>query len=283
MDGEHIMYLSSSGSLDIYPNNKPNAFTNRLAAPISLNTNLSYEIGLASILYPDEYYAIVSGDNNFTIELKTTQNGQPTYTHAILMEKSILAGSMNKIIKVINKNLIEGMNNYYYDFFPHLVNEDKIILTWNKNEGRCEIICKYEAKPDHKQIGDVVQIDMYMNSGIANILGFKSQEPYTIFSIFHKYKNVSSTLPPTAQCGVDYMHLHTDIIEPTNFGGQLVNILDCFTMKGANYRGIHNTIYKPLNTHYIDQISIYTTDQNGRPIPFREESTLTCVLHIRTK
>ena len=68
-----------------------------------------------------------------------------------------------------------------------------------------------------------------------------------------------------------------------NFGSQLVNILDCFTLDNGGNKGIHNTLYKPLKNSYIDQISIMISDQNGRKINFKEDSTLTCVLHIRPK
>ena len=42
------------------------------------------------------------------------------------------------------------------------------------------------------------------------------------------------------------MYLYTDIIQPTNFGNQLVNILDCFTLDNGGNKGIHNTLCKPL-------------------------------------
>ena len=79
------------------------------------------------------------------------------------------------------------------------------------------------------------------------------------------------------------MYLYTDIIQPTNFGNQLVKILGCLTLDNGGNKGIHNTLYKTLKNSYIDQISIIISDQNGRVINFKEESTLTCVLHIRPK
>ena len=92
-----------------------------------------------------------------------------------------------------------------------------------------------------------------------------------------------SSIPINEKLGVDYMYLYTDIIQPSNFGSQLVNILDCFTLDNGGNKGIHNTLYKPLKNSYIDQISIIISDQNGKKINFKEDSTLTCVLHIRPK
>ena len=90
-------------------------------------------------------------------------------------------------------------------------------------------------------------------------------------------------MSPSPCCGVDYIYLYTDIIQPINFGGQLVNVLDCFTLQNGGNKGIHNSVYKTLNTQFIDQISIFISDQKGQHIHFLEDTTLTCVLHIRPK
>ena len=50
MGREHIIYLTSTGSLDIFPDTKPCRFINRLAAPLTLDPNYGYEIGFVSIL-----------------------------------------------------------------------------------------------------------------------------------------------------------------------------------------------------------------------------------------
>ena len=59
MEREHTICLTNTGNLDIFPNNNPCRFINRLAAPITLDRNYDYEISLVSVLYPNEYYAIV--------------------------------------------------------------------------------------------------------------------------------------------------------------------------------------------------------------------------------
>ena len=42
------------------------------------------------------------------------------------------------------------------------------------------------------------------------------------------------------------MYLYADVIQPRNFGSQLVTILDCFTLDNGGNKGIHNTLYKYL-------------------------------------
>ena len=134
-----------------------------------------------------------------------------------------------------------------------------------------------------KRKGDIENVMMTMCEGLANVLGFHSNTMYNIHGDDHEMvSNISST-PINEKLGVDYMYLYTDIIQPSNFGSQLVNILDCFTLDNGGNKGIHNTLYKPLKNSYIDQISIIISDQNGRKINFKEDSTLTAVLHIRPK
>ena len=37
MEREHTVYLTSTGNIDIFPNNNPCEFVNRLSAPITLD------------------------------------------------------------------------------------------------------------------------------------------------------------------------------------------------------------------------------------------------------
>ena len=110
---------------------------------------------------------------------------------------------------------------------------------------------------------------MTLGEGLANVLGFQSNTMYSIHGDDHEMvSNISST-PINEKLGGDYMYLYTDIIQPSNFGSQLVNILDCFILDKGGNKGIHNTLYKPLKNSYIDQISIIISDQNGRKINFK--------------
>ena len=39
MEREHTVYLTSTGNLDVFPNNNPCEFVNRLSVPITLDPN----------------------------------------------------------------------------------------------------------------------------------------------------------------------------------------------------------------------------------------------------
>ena len=104
MEREHSIYLTSTGNLDIFPNNNPCRFINRLAAPITLDPNYDYEIGLVSILYPNEYYAIVGNQykNKLTFYTKFhTISKIQKYSYTL--QNSILAGDIEKLIYLLVK------------------------------------------------------------------------------------------------------------------------------------------------------------------------------------
>ena len=283
MATDHILYLSSTGNLDIFPDNSPANFINRLSTPIVLENNTEYEVGLVSILYPDQYYGILNNNDYYDITVYTYQGSTSISSLPISLHQNVLAGNLEKMVKIVNNNLISYLKPYYGDKFKHLFSRIKF-LHWNGDESKTEITC---VNRDHSKdiVKDIEKITIKINRGLAQILGFKSNVEYTIFSNNKKGGNTrhKSSINPSSRCGVDYIYLYTDIIQPCNFGGQLVNILDCFSLQNGGNRGIHNSIYKPLNTHFLDQISIKVRDQNARPIYFVEESTLTCVIHIRPK
>ena len=282
MASDHILYLTSSGNLDIFPDNCPSNFINRLPTPIVLENNIEYEVGLVSILYPDQYYGVLSNNDYYNMTLYTYQEGIGVSYLTIKCYQNILAGNVEKMVKIINSNLISHLKVYFDNKFKLLFTRSRII-EWNEDETRVEInsINKSHTKDIIK---DIQKVTLKMNGGLASILGYNKNVEYVLFNNKKGNNTVhKSSINPSARCNVDYIYLYTDIVQPCNFGGQLVNILDCFSLQNGGSRGIHNSIYKPLNTHFLDQISIKVRDQYARNISFVEESTLTCVIHIRPK
>ena len=281
MASDHTIYLTSSGSRRHFTKNRPARFTNRLSSPIILDSKIDYEVGLISILYPDQYYAITANNDDYAINIYTSKTDGEKERHKVEMKYDMLAGDIKKIIKNVNNNLVQFLKVYYYDFFPHLF-KDETIIRWNDDEERTEIMFN-RGDIEEEVVCDIKKINIRIKKELASILGFRNDTLYTVFSKDEDVGNTMSSFSPSSKCGVDYIYLYTDIIHPTNFGGKLVNILDCFSLENGGNKGIHNCIYKPLNTNFIDEISIITTDQEGRAIRFREGSTITCVLHIRPK
>ena len=99
---------------------------------------------------------------------------------------------------------------------------------------------------DLERKGDTENVMIHIGEGLADVLVFHSNTAYPIYGDDYERSNTISTTPINDKLGVDYMYLCTDIIQPMNFGNQLVNILDCFTLDNGGNKGIHNQLYKPL-------------------------------------
>ena len=97
--------------------------------------------------------------------------------------------------------------------------------------------------------GEIYEVGIYMNYGIASVLGFYPDTEHIIYGNSDERSTTFSYTTLNAKCGVEYMYVYTDVIQPSNFGNQMVNILDCFTLYSGGNKGIHNTIYKPLKIH----------------------------------
>ena len=284
MDRKHTVYLTSTGGLDVFPNNNPCEFVNRLSVPITLDPNYEYEIGPVSVLYPTEYYATVGNQykNKITFHTKYREIAK-IHTYSYTIKNNILADDIERLLYCIN-NEIKLRLMVYFDVHYAKVFSRSEIFYWDKYKRRVGV--HYTGGPrsiETRRKGDIEHVTMAMGEGIANVLGFRTNSLYSVRGDDHEMISTISTTPINEKLGVDYMYLYTDVIQPSNFGSQLVNILDCFTLDNGGNKGIHNTLYKPLKNSYIDQISIIISDQNGRKINFKENSTLTCVLHIRPK
>ena len=115
MEREHTIYLSSTGSLDIYPDDKPCRFTNRLATPIILDANNDCEIGLVSTLYPSYALLAYKEKSNiiFYTEVKGFDEEHTKYTYTV--KSNIPAGDMGNLLFSLNKEIKFTLMHYYYN------------------------------------------------------------------------------------------------------------------------------------------------------------------------
>ena len=284
MGSEHTIYLTSLGSLEIYPENTACKFINRLGQPIVLPDDVEYEVGLVSILYPTRHDAIVAHDNIFKITFTTIFNtgkgegGKHTFRYN--PNVSIPAGNMKRLVDALNSDMTDELRVYFGDNLTHYVKDGRI-FRWNETHQRIEL--QY-VKGESLKAGEVTKIGITFSQRAGYILGFRGDTMYEIYgSQQMKDGGILSYSFPSENCGVDYIYVYSDIIQPSPFAGKLVNILDCFHVDNGRSKGIHNTLYKPLKARIIDQISIVIKDQNGRRINFSENSSVTCVLHARPK
>ena len=106
---------------------------------------------------------------------------------------------------------------------------------------------------------------------IASLLGFESGVGHALFrsswgrtSDYH----IAAEYHPRDDGGIDHVLCYSDVVQPTQFGSQLVSILDAFIIEPGGAKAYSRTMYKNISKTHIDGISIKLRDQHGRPILF---------------
>ena len=151
--------------MDIFPNNKPCRFINCLAAPITLDPNYDYEIGLVSILYLNEYYAIVGNQYKNTLTFFTKMyETSDIEKYAYTLQNNIPAGDIEKLIYSINNEIkLRLMVCYDRDYAQIFGRGDKY-----KNKVGM-YYTPISQLTDLKRKGDIENVMMHMGEGIANV------------------------------------------------------------------------------------------------------------------
>ena len=94
----HVIYATSVSNMDLFPNNEPSAFENRLYNQLALDSKRTYEMCLQNILLPSAYYVIRSDDLESYIRVRIMYldaKGTMSYKHSKFLPKTnILAGSI---------------------------------------------------------------------------------------------------------------------------------------------------------------------------------------------
>ena len=68
---EHIVYVTSSSCLNVYPHNLPHAFENQIQS-LKLNPSLNYEVGMSNILLPSQYYILRENERDHAVKIYLT-------------------------------------------------------------------------------------------------------------------------------------------------------------------------------------------------------------------
>lgn len=295
---EVYLYLTSISPQQI-STNTTSEFENRIL-PLNLNPTSSYEVALINILFPKYYYCLRQGDENCSIffdsHIKQTDlsydDEYKLYNfYNYNPQKSIISNlrhsSILSIISDINSQMLRDLREIVEDSYPNYF-PYKELLHYDSELERI-VIHKLTVNPDL----DHVYSDLFMTftPQIALVLGF---EPFHRYNIFHKRDEITETprkldkiiapYPFRTDAGNDYLYVYSDIVAPTRFGNQIVNILDAIPLPNdESSKGVNPVMYKPLALKSLQTVGIKITNQNGGPIHFEENHSVTCILHIRPK
>ena len=299
------LYISSIADSKTFPENTSSNFENRIL-PLSLELNREYEVGLSNILFPKFFYCIRAGEPEcgigFHAQIKQSHLTDYEYNfYNYLPKKNIVSNfkhlNIISIVATINHQLMKELRGIlqqsYLEYFPYseIIYYDTILEKVVMNT----VIVESNE--------DILYKDIHIDfaSHIALVLGF---DPDYRYSVFHKKDDDetssappasnSSSKPPSRKViaphsvrpdsGNDYLYIYSDIVPPTRFGNQIVNILDAIPLPhDSTSKGVNPIMYKPLTASTIESVAIKITNQNGKPIYFENGHSVTCVLHIRPR
>ena len=313
---EYIVYLSSLGSKTEYPGNVPGSFQNNII-PLTLTPNREYEAALHGIFIPREVYTLHQNDNeailevyaerNMTLDepatppITNTKNNSLNLPNIIIPDKEVSGSATGRQLRyslkpprnIASKKIgviVEELNAYWlailkavfgFTNYKTYFNEKRGIVSYSKN-----YVTYHKRSVDGCDDINYCRISLLFKPRLAAILGFIPNQFYDIFvtdeAQHYPLRKVNAHFPPDPHADVDYLHLYCDIIQPTRFAGQSVNILATLPYGGSNnYYAVQRPLYKKLSKNTIDSIAILVTDQYGRKIYFEEHRSATIILHIR--
>ena len=188
---DELIYVTSMGSMDLYPKNDPCEFTNNLPYPLTLDANTSYEMGLVSLLLPKKFHLIIKNDSEcgitFTVTFKKKQKKTPkpyAVTHYPL--RDIIAGNMNDIIRCLNDDIGFDLRTRARQYQIWKILPPEGIFQWDGSNVHInsQSIMKSEDEAPWANIG---RISISFNNRISRILGFESGLEYTILQMGVEY------------------------------------------------------------------------------------------------
>ena len=300
MEDERVIVLTSLANQDLYPQNRADAFTNKLQENITLNANLDYEVALVDVFLPKEVYGIKELEDESSMQMHVTkmekfttaygstfQQLTTTLLYTYKPKQSIITTDMRFAVSAINEEIKYDLQimKSDLDFSKHIspgglfyYDEDINRVTLNIMKGP---LCTPEDP--------ICALKISFGTRLAGLLGYSQNTPYQIFNSQTNESKINhagrllSPFPPSATAGADYIIINSDIVEKTPFGGQQANVIDILSYDTLKTRSYHSIVYYKLNTTRLSSISIKIVDQNGNSIGFKEHTSTICVLHIRAK
>ena len=282
------IYLSSLANRQEYPDNIPAAFENKVSR-LNLKDHIDYEVGLVNILYPSIINTISSGDIDMGIEVKVKYNRE-VEGEDIEAERWTWIPSMTipdtrdlaQALFVINADFVRDLGHQaFIRSIPLTLEGDETLIRYEGGSyDRCIISGLNKSKCG---ASGVCRISIKFHSRLAYLLGLKDDEWYTILrSDINAIRAYIGELHPKLQIPPDYFLCYTDIVQPTQYGGKLINILDAIASGGESQsKAGLPVVYKPLDKRHFDSIALRITDPFGITISFPKNHSVTALLHIR--
>ena len=285
------LYLSSNASADVYPSNTTSAFTNRIQS-INLDSSKEYECALINVVFPKNIYTIPkpastdeSWDINIHVKFRNTNNTSDadfTFLWKFTPREGIIGENMIQCLHLLQRQLQNDMKLIFKKDYDTYIRGDN--LHYSPASDRILIDAHVDNIPEDSN-AKFSEIALTFGAKMAKVFGLDTSKYYKIFKMNAVHENElvpqMAMYSPRVRAQIDYFMVYCDIIATTRFADQNVNILDMFATGHANSKAMSPIVYKKLSVKSFDSISILITDQHGQKVPFEDNHTLACLLHIR--
>ena len=285
------LYLSSNASADVYTSNTTSAFTNRIQS-INLDSSKEYECALINVVFPKSIYSIPKVDStdeswavNIYVKFRNSNNANGvdfSLLWKFTPREGIIGENVVECLHLLQRQLQNDMKLIFRNDYDTYIQGD--ILHYSRVSKRILIDTHVEEIPKDSK-AKFSEIALTFGTKIAKVFGMDISKYYKIFkgSVVHENELVPQMglYSPRVGVQIDYFMVYCDVIASTRFADQNVNILDMFATGHANSKAMSPIVYKKLAIKSFDSISILITDQHGQKVPFEDNHTLACLLHIR--
>ena len=293
----HYLYLSNTAGQSVFTSNTSSAFEN-LIHPLSLDKDVTWEVGVANFLHPSEVYLVEADNAEYGIQVVIEcQNASETHdfeSMTYIPSFSVLGSpkSIDILLRRLNRDFYNRFKATYGETVADRYMPEQNLLAIDETSSRCRVVHTY-APEGNNALAYICDLCVIFAPRLARTLGFDETRRYPFFM---------SNQPPDAReakrdrrdnlaravarldGGVDYVYIYSDIVAPSRFGHKLVNILDAFAIRGStSHKGSQPILYKPLLHRELSSVAIKVLDQDGRDVAFEKDHALTVILHIRPK
>lgn len=289
-DIDFTVYVSPKNSKDIYKDNTIQSFTNNINPPIILDTSFNWEIGLTSCLLGFE-------------QLPFNTHINKSFRITIYTEYVIHIEENSEIKRDSNAVTINLPSHLFFNKKPEKIYQQIIEFTRSKWSKSTEFVQNFLGIHDghivltlrtsksiikNGALKNLTLITMKLNKHMQKLLGLNESE-YTLFKRDPNSSGIPQTIIGDKEIQIEqkepsYIMIYTDIIQPSRFGNQFINILDIvpFGSSVSIDRKLNKITYKNLNKNIINDISIVIQDPTFN---LMENESEDCVLalHFRRK
>ena len=285
--------LTSTDSLEVFPNNKANSFTNLLVRELMFYDISSYEVGLTEISYISSFYNIdeISNFSLFDFEFAWPKSKygriyDAKLTQGYFSKPEDLCASLNEKVEQMGISRLKGIKLFSYDHHTRKfsLNVDKLYITLIFHGQIINILglgTEHYTKSDFAFIGKEKQGKFYMKDGVKHFyyrpdIEWHSDSPHGGEVSFVCQMVIHSSF-----------FVYCDIIREHIFGSNYTNLLRQVPIRG-DYQGsrsvqsFQSPFYLPIRSSNIRSINVEIFTVSGDPLDFLEGS-VSLVLHFRRK